>query len=173
MSKKKNTNLVITLVLIILAVVTILPLFIAVMKSTATGLGMTTTLWSQSGLDVFKAAFSSDGSNLESGAAALYLIGSVDEHAFVVGVYEWSFIVSMIGALGCLVMSVLNVLNIKLGLINKLFAAVTAIACLIALIFSFIVAGYVTLGTGAVCFGIFLLIAGIAYAGLYFYSESK
>ena len=174
MAKRKNNDLrlVWDIILIVLSAVALISLFVGVIHSTQSLIG-TSELWSATGGDLIKSAFAAEAKGLEGGALSIYTLASIEENAFVVGAFQWCYIVSMVAAAACLVFSVLDMLNIRLTLFNKLCAIVLFLASLATMIFGFVSAGKVAVGTGAVMFGLFLLIAGIAYAVLYFVKERE
>ena len=168
--KRNNSGVIWDIILIVLSAVTLISLFVGVIHSTQNLVG-TSELWSATGGDLIKSAFAAEVNGLEGGAAAIYTLGAIEENAFVVGAFQWGYIVSMVAAAACLVFSVLSLLHIRLTIFNKLCAIVLFLGSLVTMIFGFITAGKIVIGTGAVMFGLFLLLAGIVYAVLYLVKE--
>ena len=178
MAKKKNdSRLVYDVILLILSVATLITLFVGMVKATGTASG--TELWTATGGDLIKSAFASELKGLEGGAASIYSLAAIEENAFIVGAFQWCYIVSMVAAAACLVFTVLDMLHIRLRLFNKLCAIVLVLGSLATMVFGFLTAGKATGGlfgmgsTGSVAFGLFLLIAGIVYTVVYFVKEQN
>ncbi len=178
--KKDNSRMIMDIILMLMAVAVLITLFIPMLKYTGTLLGGSSTT-SMVGTDNIGSIFASDASGLTSGGKALYGLLQGDESAFVTGAYGWCYFVTMIAAAGCLVFSLLDILHIRLGLLNKICALVLGLGSIVTMIFGFIVPGKMTsisIGglagvSGSVAFGLFLLIAGIVYAILYMYQERR
>ena len=170
--REKDSRLVWDVILIILSAVTLISLFVGVIHSTQSLVG-TTELWSATGIDLIKSTFASELKGLEGGAAAIYTLKTIEENAFVIGVFQWGYIVSVVAAAACLVFCVLDLLHIRLTLLNKLCSIALLLGSLATIIFGFIATGKIVIGTGSIMVGIFLLIAGIAYAILYFVKERE
>lgn len=170
MAKRNNSGVIWDIILIVLSAVTLISLFVGVIHSTQNLVG-TSELWSATGGDLIKSAFAAEVNGLEAGARELFVLGAIEENAFVVGAFQWGYIISMVAAAACLVFSVLSLLHIRLTLFNKLCAIVLFLGSLVTMIFGFITAGKIAFGTGSVMFGLFLLLAGIVYAVLYLVKE--
>lgn len=165
--KKSDAKLILNFVLLVLSAVTLVSLFVNMVGSTVKVLG-----WTASGTDLIGSALAGELKGLEGGAASLYVLGAIEEHAFVVSAFQWCYIVAMVAAAACFVFTVLECLHIRLTIFNKLCALVLAVAALATIIFGFVVAGAIG-EYGAVGIGTFLLVAGIAYSVLYFVKERE
>lgn len=173
--KRNNSGVIWDIILIVLSAVTLITLFIGVIKATG---NITSSGWSATGGDLIKSAFASEAKGLEGGALSIFSLAAIEENAFVVGAFQWGYIVSMVAAAACLVFSVLSLLHIRLTIFNKLCAIILFLGALVTIIFGFITAGKCTTATlfgagvtGSVTFGLFLLLAGIVYAVLYLVKE--
>jgi len=133
----------------------------------------TSELWAATGSDLIGSAFAAEAKGLEGGALSMYTLGAIEENAFVVGAFQWGYIVTLVAAAACFVFTLLEILHIRLTLLNKLCALVLALGALVTMIFGFVTAGKVVVGTGSVMFGLFLLIAGIVYTVIYFVKERE
>ncbi len=182
MAKRRsdNSRLVMDIILILLAVVTLLTLFIPMLKYNGSSVvGSSTT--NMVGTDNIGSIFAANGRDLTAGGNILYNLLQGDDSAFVAGAYGWCYFITMIAAAGCLVFSLLDMLHIRLGLFNKICALALGLGSLVTMIFGFIVPGKMaslSLGSlanisGSVAFGLFLLLAGLVYAGLYLFQDRK
>lgn len=167
MAKRKNNDLklILNFILLVLSAVTLISLFVNMVSNTVAILG-----WNAVGTDLIGSAFASEAKGLEGGALAMHLLGAIEENAFVVGVFQWGYIVTLVAAAACFVFTLLDILHIRLTLFNKLCALVLALGSLVTIIFGFVTAGKIG-DYGAVGVGLFLLIAGIVYTVLYFVKE--
>ena len=172
MAKRKNNDLklILNFILLVLSAVTLISLFVGVIHATQSTIG-TSELWAATGTDLISSAFAAEVNGLEAGARELFVLGAIEENAFVVGVFQWGYIVTLVAAAACFVFTLLDILHIRLTLFNKLCALVLALGSLVTIIFGFVTAGKIAFGTGSVMFGLFLLIAGIVYTVLYFVKE--
>lgn len=139
-SSKSNSNLIVSLVVLAIAVLVVCTLFMPVFKQWGTATELET--WKASGTDIFAAAFAGEVSlDMSAGTAALYAFKSAEDTAFVAVVAYWSYMLLMVASAGVIVTSLLRLLGINLKLVDMVLGACMVVFALVAFIFAFIVAG--------------------------------
>lgn len=146
MAKKKQNNqmaLILNVVVIVLAILTVVTLFMPIFKR-ATILGDTETLAvSAKGLDCFTAAFNGEVNLADFTDGANMLIGLrvAEEGAFIADVMIWGYILTVIVAVATLVFAVLGLLGMKFNMITKVLGGALVVLALVTLVFGLIAAG--------------------------------
>lgn len=142
MAKKKNmTGLIFNVVIIALAVLTVCTLFMPILKTSVLTLGKELGSVSATGADVFTGAFASEASTeLSDGANMIYGLRTGDENTFVAVVMIWSYMLTVMVALGTLVFAVLGMLGMKFRLVNTILGGALVVLALVTFIFALIVA---------------------------------
>ena len=139
--KKSNVSLIMNIVIIALAVLTVCTLFMPILKTSVLTLGKELGSVSATGADVFTGAFASEASTeLSDGANMIYGLRTGDENTFVAVVMIWSYILTVLVALGTLVFAVLGMLGMKFRLVNTVLGAALVVLALVAFIFTLVVA---------------------------------
>ncbi len=147
-SKKSELALILNILVIVFAVLTIITMFIPVIKVTATAI-ITEGDVAIKGTDVFTAAFASETPD-GTGASILYSLRTSDNHGFVTSVYLWTYMLTVIVAIASGVFAVLNVCGMKFRLVNTILGISLLVLALITFILAFVVAGY----TNGTIFGV-------------------
>ena len=139
--KSKSTGLIFNVVIIALAVLTVCTLFMPILKTSVLTLGKELGSVSATGADVFTGAFASEASTeLSDGANMIYGLRTGDENTFVAVVMIWSYILTVLVALGTLVFAVLGMLGMKFRLVNTVLGCALVVLALVAFIFTLVVA---------------------------------
>ena len=139
--KKSSTGLILNIVIIALAVLTVCTLFMPILKTSVLTLGKELGSVSATGADVFTGAFASEASTeLSDGANMIYGLRTGDENTFVAVVMIWSYILTVLVALGTLVFAVLGMLGMKFRLINTILGGALVVLSIVTFIFALIVA---------------------------------
>lgn len=139
--KKSNVSLIMNIVIIALAVLTVCTLFMPILKTSVLTLGKELGSVSATGADVFTGAFASEASTeLSDGANMIYGLRTGDENTFVAVVMIWSYILTVLVALGTLVFAVLGMLGMKFRLVNTVLGCALVVLALVAFIFTLVVA---------------------------------
>lgn len=139
--KKSNVSLIMNIVIIALAVLTVCTLFMPILKTSVLTLGKELGSVSATGADVFTGAFASEASTeLSDGANMIYGLRTGDENTFVAVVMIWSYMLTVMVALGTLVFAVLNILGMKFRLVNTVLGGALVVLALVAFIFTLVVA---------------------------------
>lgn len=139
--KKSNVSLIMNIVIIALAVLTVCTLFMPILKTSVLTLGKELGSVSATGADVFTGAFASEASTeLSDGANMIYGLRTGDENTFVAVVMIWSYILTVLVALGTLVFAVLGMLGMKFRLVNTVLGGALVVLALVAFIFTLVVA---------------------------------
>ena len=139
--KKSNVGLIMNIVIIALAVLTVCTLFMPILKTSVLTLGKELGSVSATGADVFTGAFASEASTeLSDGANMIYGLRTGDENTFVAVVMIWSYILTVLVALGTLVFAVLGMLGMKFRLVNTVLGGALVVLALVAFIFTLVVA---------------------------------
>ena len=139
--KKSNVSLIMNIVIIALAVLTVCTLFMPILKTSVLTLGKELGSVSATGADVFTGAFASEASTeLSDGANMIYGLRAGDENTFVAVVMIWSYILTVLVALGTLVFAVLGMLGMKFRLVNTVLGGALVVLALVAFIFTLVVA---------------------------------
>ncbi len=139
--KKSGTALILNIVIIALAVLTVCTLFMPILKSSVLTLGKELGSVSATGADVFTGAFASEASSeLSDGANMIYGLRTGDENTFVAVVMIWSYMLTVMVALGTLVFAVLGMLGMRFRLVNTVLGSALVVLSIVAFIFTLIVA---------------------------------
>lgn len=140
-SKKNNTkNLLITLGIVLLAVVTVCTIFMPVFTTKSTALGATSTSHIK-GWDVIVAAFKGETStDLSSGANSLILLKGGEDAGVATTIFCWTYFISVIVSLAILVFGILKVLGMRFALVNSILGIALVVLALITFILGFVVA---------------------------------
>lgn len=181
-SKKVNMlNLILTIVVIALAVLTICTMFMPVFTSKATILGSTSVSHIK-GADVITATFNGQtSSNFSAGANALISLKGAEDAGFVTGLFCWLYFLAVILSCAVIVFALLKLFGFKLKLVNAILGIVLVLLAVVAFICSFVVAGkfgsvsisgFVT-GKTVASAGVYLLLMTLACGGLHTYLAKK
>ena len=146
-SKKSELAMVLNILVIVFAVLTIITLFIPVIKVTATAMFTESTVTIK-GTDVFTAAFANE--TPDGGAAILYSLRNSESNGFVTSVYLWTYMLTVLVALASGVFAVLNICGLQFRLVNTILGIALLVLALITFILAFVVAGY----TNGTIFGV-------------------
>ena len=139
--KKSKSGLILNIVIIALAVLTVCTLFMPILKTSLLTLGAEMGTVSATGADVFAGAFASEASlEMSEGTALIYGLRTGDENTFVAVVMIWSYILTVLVALGTLVFAVLGMLGMKFRLVNTVLGCALVVLALVAFIFTLVVA---------------------------------
>ena len=140
--KRKQTNFILTLAIILLAVLTLCTLFMPMLRSSGDIAGYKTSDYNVTGADIVSAAFTDKTSSGDSyGKISLVSMKNSDDNKFVAIVFIWSYLIAMVAAAVVGVLAILSLIRINLRLINALAGVVLMITSLVAFIFAFIAAG--------------------------------
>lgn len=140
--KRKQTNLILTLAIILLAVLTVCTLFMPVLKSSGEIASYKTSDYNVTGADIISAAFTDKTSTSDSyGKISLVSMKNSDDNKLVAIVFIWSYLIAMVAATVVGVLAILSLIRINLRLTNALAGVILMIASLVAFIFAFIAAG--------------------------------
>ena len=145
MSKKKSSvAIIVKIILLVLAALMVVSIFtdlVTFKNDPVVGDKYSTHI---TGQDTFETMFEGheEGEVKEEGKNRLKLIATSndDEHKFIVVMLEICFVVAVIAGIGCLVLSLLSLLGINLGFLNKIFALVFMLGALLTFIFALVVA---------------------------------
>lgn len=142
-SKKLNTaQLVVSIIIIALAVLTICTLFMPVFKNNSTILGNTTSTTVATGSDLITACFNSEiKSGMSTEVANLVIMKNGDSTGFVTTVFCWLYFITILVSAAVLVFAVLSMIGLKFTLINTILGGAMTLLGILALIFGFVVAG--------------------------------
>ena len=194
MAKKKNTtSIIVKIILMVLAAFMVVSIFTDVVtvkynKDNAVGslIGAATGDTHISGQDVFETMFEGheaskeDAQDKKADKALFKTFARANdgEHKFICVMLEICFVVAVIAAIAGLVLTLLSLLGINLGLLNKIVALVFMIASVLTFIFALIVGNKMVDGSkianGMAGIGAWLaLIGGAGYGITYLATCNK
>lgn len=142
-SSKNSSNLISSIVVLAVAVLTICSLFMPVFRQFTVQTGV--DLWTAKGSDVFAAAFASEASlDMSAGTAALYALKAAEDTAFVAVVAYWAYMLMVAVSCGVVVTKVLGLLGIRLKLVDTILGVALVLCAIVAFIFALVAAGKMT-----------------------------
>ena len=137
-SKKSELALILNILVIVFAALTLLSLFIPVIKVTGSISGKVVAA---KGTDVFTAAFASETPD-GTGASILYALKTTEDYSFVTTVYLWAYMITVFVATAACVFAILNLCGMKFKLVNTILGIALVVLALVTFIFALITAGY-------------------------------
>ncbi len=179
---KKQTNLVINLVIIALSVLIVCTLFMPVYTHKLDNMFTGSSSSSTTGSDVIAATFASEySSDLSTGTNSLVALKNSEENGFVATVSCWAYFLTIVAAAALAVFALLGLLGIKFDVFTLICGAATLLLGIIAAIFIMITAGKfgsVDLGSlvsakTVAAIGAYILFAGLIAGGAAVYSAKK
>ena len=178
--KSKSTGLIFNVVIIALAVLTVCTLFMPILKSSVLTLGAELGSVTATGADVFTGAFASEASlEMSEGSLLVYGLRTAEEN-FVAVVMIWSYMLTVMVALGTIVFAVLGLLGMRFKLVNTVLGGALVVLAIVAFIFALVVASKNTAITEAIAnkptgtkmsamISAYLMFAGVVAGGLEVY----
>lgn len=143
--KKGSVSIIVKIILLVLAALMVVSVFTDLV-TIKTEDKVTTSI---TGQDTFETMFEGHDVDLkdalkeeEAGKNSLkgFATKNDGEHKFITVMLEICFVVAIIAGIGCLVLSLLSLIGINLGFLNKIFALVFMLASLLTFIFALVVA---------------------------------
>ena len=185
--KKGSVSIIVKIILLALAALMMVSIFTDLVTIKTEG----EVTASVTGQDTFETMFEGHKTSLQdladdeqAGKNALKLFATQNdgEHKFITVMLDICFVVAVIAGIGCLILSLLNLLGINLGFINKIFALVFMLATLLTFIFALIVANVWQKETTSKLIEVngmpgvgawFALVCGLGYGATYIATSRK